>query len=108
MRKQDKNRILMTTILIGLISVMMVVLAAYAAELRVENNALMSQNSTLQGEIDTLNVKVKTANNIEHIETVATGELGMVYPTEGQCVYVSSSDEPSGNFATVIKKQAYN
>lgn len=108
MRARDKKRILTTTVVVGIICIMMVVLAAYAAELRVENNNLIKKNTAIQGEIDTLNVKVKTANNIENIETVATSELGMVYPSEGQCVYVSSAEKPSGNFATVIKQQAYN
>lgn len=108
MKSMDKKRILTSTILIGIICIMMVVFTAYSAELRCENNSLMSANEALQGEIDTLNVKIKSANNIDHIEEVATGKLGMIYPGEGQCVYVSSEDAPEGNFAMVIKEQAYN
>ena len=102
MKKQDKKRILTGAAVIGLICIIMVVVTAYAAELKVENN------ETLQGEIDTLNVKIKSANNIEHIEKIATGKLGMVYPAEGECVYVSDADAPSGNFAMEIRKQVYN
>lgn len=108
MRQQEKKRILMGVVLIGLICIIMVVVTAYAAELRVENNALISENEAVQGEIDTLNVKIKSANNIEHIEKIATSKLGMVYPSEGECVYLKSSDAPKGNFAMVIKEQAYN
>ncbi len=108
MKTQEKKRILGGAIVIGLICIMMVVFAAYGAELRCENNDLMAANEALQGEIDTLNVKIKSANNIDHIETVATKKLGMVYPSEGECVYVSSEDAPEGNFAMVIKEQAYN
>ena len=108
MRAEDKKRILLTTVLIGFVCIAIVVLSAYAAELRVENNDLMDENAALQGEIDTLNVQIKTANNIEHIESVATESLGMVYPEEDQCVYVTSEDTPTGNFASVIKEQAYN
>jgi cell division protein FtsB len=86
----------------------MVVFTAYSAELRCENNALMNANEALQGEIDTLHVKIKSANNIDHIEKVATGKLGMVYPGEGECVYVSNEDAPEGNFAMIIKEQAYH
>lgn len=99
---------MMGVVLIGLICIIMVVVTAYAAELRVENNALISENEAVQGEIDTLNVKIKSANNIEHIEKIATSKLGMVYPSEGECVYLKSSDAPEGNFAMVIKEQAYN
>ena len=108
MKKQDKKRILTGAAVIGLICIIMVVVTAYAAELKVENNTLMTANETLQGEIDTLNVKIKSANNIEHIEKIATGKLGMVYPPEGECVYVSYADAPSVNFAMEIRKQVYN
>jgi len=108
MKNQEKKRILGGAIVIGLICIMMVVFAAYGAELRCENNDLMAANEALQGEIDTLNVKIKSANNIDHIESVATKKLGMVYPSEGECVYVSGEDAPEGNFAMVIKEQAYN
>lgn len=108
MRNEGKRRILTGVVLIGLICVIMVVVSAYSAELRVENNRLISANEALQGEIDTLSVKIKSANNIEHIEQVATGKLGMVYPSEGECVYISEEDAPEGNFAMAIKEQAYN
>lgn len=72
MRNQDKKRMLTATVIIGFICIIMVVLAAYAAELRVENNSLINSNEALQGEIDTLSVKIKSANNIDHIEKVAT------------------------------------
>ncbi len=108
MRQQEKKRILFGAVIIGLICIIMVVVTAYAAELRVENNALISENEAVQGEIDTLSVKIKSANNIEHIEKVATTKLGMVYPSEGECVYLKDSDAPDGNFAMVIKEQAYN
>lgn len=108
MMNQEKKRILGGAVAIGLICIIMVVLAAYGAELRCENNELIAANETLQGEIDTLNIKIKSANNIDHIESVATKKLGMVYPSEGECVYVSNEDKPDGNFAMVIKEQAYN
>jgi len=108
MKNQEKKRIIGGAFIIGLICIMMVVFAAYGAELRCENNDLMAANEALQGEIDTLNIKIKSANNIDHIEKVATGKLGMVYPSEGECVYVTSEDVPEGNFAMVIKEQAYH
>ena len=108
MMNQEKKRILGSAIMIGLICIMMVVFTAYGAELRCENNELMAANEALQGEIDTLNIKIKSANNIDHIEQVATKKLGMIYPGEGECVYVSGTDKPEGNFAMMIKEQAYN
>ena len=108
MKIEEKKRVLTGAIIVGLICIIMVVLVAYGAELRCKNNELLAANETLQGEIDTLNIKIKSANNIDHIEEVATTKLGMVYPSEGECVYVSSDDVPESNFAMVIKEQAYN
>jgi cell division protein FtsL len=108
MSGQDKKRILMTLVLVGLVCIVMVVLTAYAAELRVENNNLIDKNQSLQGEVETLNVKIKTANNIDHIENVARNKLGMVYPTSDECIYITSKDKANSNLATVIRKEAYN
>lgn len=108
MKSLDKKRILLGAIMIGIVCILMVVFTAYSAELRCENNALIAENEALQGEIDTLNVKIKSANNIDHIEEVATQKLGMVYPEEGECVYVSNEDAPESNFAMIIKEQAYH
>ena len=104
----DKIRILVAIVMIGCICVAMVVMTAYAAEIRCENNALIAKNKALQGEVDTLDVKIKTANNVDHIEKVAKSKLGMVYPTSGNCVYLKDSDKPRRNFAAVIRKEAYN
>ncbi len=108
MNKQDKKRILTGAVVVGIICIIMVVITAYAAELKVENNSLMTTNEAVQGEIDTLHIQIKSANNIEHIEKVATGKLGMVYPAEGECVFLSDKDAPEENFAMVIKEKAYN
>lgn len=105
---RSERRILSSIILIGLICIFIVVLTAYATELRVDNNKLISDINILQGEIDTLNVQIKQANNIERIEQVAVQQLGMVYPDGDQCVYISREDAPSGNLAMLIKENAYS
>lgn len=108
MRAQGNKKILLGLVVVGLISILIVVLSAYSAELKVENNKLASANEALQGEIDTLNVKIKSANNVEHIEKIAITKLGMVYPTKDECVYVSDTAAPKENFAMVIREKAYN
>lgn len=105
---QSQKRIIMAIIAIGLICVSIVVLTAYATELRVDNNKLISSINILQSDVDTLNVKIKQANNIDHIENVATQQLGMIYPDGAQCVYLSQKEGPSGNLAMEIRENAYN
>ncbi len=105
---RSERRIIFSIVLIGLICVFIVVLTAYATELRVDNNRLITNINVLQGEVDTLNVRIKQANNIEHIERVAVQQLGMVYPDGDQCVYLSQQEAPSGNLAMLIKENAYS
>lgn len=108
MQIRGQRNIIALILIIGLICMLMVILTAYAAELRVDNNKLINSNNVLQGEIDTLNVRIKAANNIEHIENVAKNQLGMVYPENGQYVYITDSDSPMGDLALLIKSNAYN
>lgn len=107
-KAQDKKRIILTILLVGMICIMTVVLTAFAAQIRHENNELETKNEALQGEVDTLSVKIKSANSIDHIEKVATKKLGMVHPSEDECVNLSDKDKPKKNFAAVIRKEAYN
>ena len=58
--------------------------------------------------METISVKIKSINSVEHIEKVAKDELGMVYPDSEQCVVITEKDAPGENFAAAIKKQAYN
>ena len=78
MRQQEKRRILATICLIGVLCIMLVCVSAFAAEIRHENNNLISANTALQGEVDTLDVQIKTKTGIDFIETYATTKLGMV------------------------------
>ncbi|MBP3815719.1 MAG: cell division protein FtsL [Firmicutes bacterium] len=103
-----QRNIIYSILLIGVICVFIVVLTAYATELRVENNRLIEEIEVLQGEVDTLNVEIKQANNIERIESVAIQQLGMVYPDSDQCVYLSQEESPAGSLAMVIRENAYN
>lgn len=105
---QAKRKMLLMIAIIGFICVTIVVLTAYAAELKCTNNELMASSETLQGEIDTLEVKLKATNSVGYIESMATEKLGMVYPDETQCVYLAEDEVPKGDLAMIIKENAYN
>ncbi len=108
MKAREKKSSVKMVILFGIMLIMLVLTVAYSTKLQVDNNRIAKENANLQGEIDTLKIKVKTANNIENIESVAIGKLGMIYPDEGSCVYLTNLDKPKGNFAMALKTQAYN
>ena len=81
---------------------------AYAASLKYQINSLIASNTEIEKDIETLNVEIKTANNISTIEERALTELGMVYPSTGEIVYVMGEEEPATEFAMLMKDQAYN
>ena len=92
----------------ALAMIMLIIITAYSASLRYDINSMIRENSALMGEIENLQVKVYSANNVDYIESKATGELKMVYPGEKNRVYISSSDIPENGFADIIKEKAYN
>lgn len=108
MKAYNKRKILFNMFAVGLLCIVLVVLTAYSAELKCGNNEMMSNNEALQGEIETLRVKIKSANSIEHIEEYAQNKLGMVYPERGECVYLDKESAPEENFAMSLRKEAYN
>ena len=108
MSGKERRRILAATIFAGLILILMVMLTAYAAELRTENNQMIAENEDVATEIDNLNVEIKAASSIEHIEEVATKKLGMIPADVEKYVMVTDADTPEENFTAVIRKEAYN
>lgn len=93
---------------IGIAMIMLIIITAYSANIRYDINSMIKENSSLMGEIENLQVKVYTANNVDYIESKATSELGMIYPGNDDKVYISSDDIPEDGFADMIKEKAYN
>ncbi len=105
---KDRKRGMVYIILLAAVCVGVVISSAYAATLKCEINSIIAANTDIEREIETLTVEIKTANNISAIETKAINELGMVYPTSAEIVYVIEEDEPATDFAMLLKDQAYN
>jgi len=92
----------------GALCVGLILATAYAASIKFNINSLAKENAVIQGEIENLNVKIESANNIQVIEAKATAELGMVYPASSQFVFIDENKETVKDFALVLKEQAYN
>jgi len=105
---KDKFRLLLLTVFVGILCISLIITTAYAAAIKCNINAVIAENNIIVGEIENLNVKIKTASNIETIETRAITELGMVSPDPSQVVYINQVEEPSKEFALVLIQQAYN
>ena len=105
---KDRKRAMMYIVVLAAVCIGVVIAGAYAASLKYQINSLIASNTEIEKDIETLNVEIKTANNISTIETRAIEELGMVYPTNGEIVYVMKEEEPATEFAMLMKDQAYN
>ena len=69
---------------------------------------LIKENNALTGEIENLQAKLYSTNNINYIESRAIGELGMTYPDSGERIYITEDDMPEDGFGEVLKEKAYN
>lgn len=92
----------------GFLMIMLIIITAYAANLRYDINSMIKENNALEGEIENLQAQMYTTNNINYIETRAVGELGMTYPDTGSKVYITMDDVPEKGFSDVLKQKAYN
>ena len=105
---EGKKAALSQVMIAGIAMIMLIIITAYSANLQYNINSMLKENRALAGEIENLQVKVYSANNIEYVESKATGELGMVYPSESSKVYISNDDIPEEGFAEMLREKAYN
>ncbi|MDO4544592.1 MAG: cell division protein FtsL [Bacillota bacterium] len=93
---------------VGIVMIGLIIVTAYSANVRYNINTVIKENQALMGEIENLQVKVYSANNVDYIEGKATGELGMTYPETASRVYITMEDIPEDGFADMLKEKAYN
>lgn len=105
---KDKARMLLLTILTGLVCICLIVMSAYAAQIKYNINGILAETDRVQGEIANLNVDIKSASNISVIEQRAKAELGMVYPDADQIAYLSTDGDKIKDFNLALKRIAYN
>jgi len=105
---KDKLRLLVLIVAMGALFAGVVAATAYGAKIQYNINTLQAQSSQVQGEIENLNVKIKSATNIQTIEEKASA-MGMVYPKLTEYVYIDGgASEPVQDFALALMEQAYN
>lgn len=92
----------------GFVMIMLIIITAYAANLRYDINSMIRENNALEGEIENLQAQMYTTNNINYVENKATSELGMTYPDTDNKVYITMDDVPEKGFSDVLKQKAYN
>jgi len=105
---QERIKIILFILLAGVLCICVIVSTAYTAGVKYEINSIAKMNAGLVGEIENLNVKIKNATNIKTLEEKALNELGMVYPSPEQFVFLSPQVKPQGDFAMLLMEHSYN
>jgi len=105
---QDKIKIIFLIFLVGTLCIGVVITSAYVASVRHEINTINRYSTTLRGEIENLNVRIETATNIRVIEEKALNDLGMIYPSHDQFVFLQNRERSHGDFAMRLKRHALN
>lgn len=106
---KDKARFMLLVLVFGALCISLIVMAAYSTQIKFETNSLIAKSSVVQGEIENLNVAIKSANNISVVEERAIAELGMVYPQIDQIAFIEASssagDEHTGEPSRIAYKK---
>lgn len=92
----------------GIAMILLIIVTAYAANIRYDINSMIKENNAIEGEIENLQAQMYTTNNINYVENKAVSELGMTYPETGSKVYITMDDVPEKGFSDVLKEKAYN
>ncbi|MGI6734453.1 MAG: hypothetical protein ACOX4J_09885 [Anaerovoracaceae bacterium] len=105
---KDKARLLFLTLFAGLLCICLIITAAYSTQIKFHTNAILAQADVVQGEIENLNVAIKSATNISVIEEKAMRDLGMVYPQITQIAFIEADSNTMPDFALTLKQLAFN
>ncbi|MDR3295853.1 MAG: cell division protein FtsL [Clostridiales Family XIII bacterium] len=102
------KRLLMGALTVAiLVGAGMIITTTYASAIKFNINLTRGMTTELMGEIENLEVRIKTGNGVDVIERRATEELGMLYPAPEQFVFLEEEPETVADFAQYIKENAY-
>ena len=107
MSAKDRARFLMLIFAAGLVCLMIIVVTAYGASINYTNNQLRESNKALRSEVDTLEIRLQSANNIAEIQDQAMNDLGMIYAEGRAYVDLTEAEEAPEDLAVVLKDNAY-
>ena len=81
-------------------------ITAYNSKIQYDINRMNNQIAETQKEIQNLQVQIKSAANITNLENRAA-ELGLVYPTADQIVFLETEEGGIEDFALALMESAY-
>lgn len=106
--KAKKVKLIMSLLLIGGICVAAITMTAYASQIKYNIFNINKEIKMLEGDIDNLNLQIERQCSLSVVENKAIKELGMVYPSANQIVFLDNASKNSKDFASVLKQAAFN
>jgi cell division protein FtsL len=94
-------------IFVGMVGVAMVIASSWMTAIQFDINRISKATTELHSEIEKLAVNIERGTSISVIEYRATSELGMIYPSAEQVVYLEEEPAAVNDFAQYIKENAY-
>lgn len=104
--RKDKWKILTTIFLVGAMMLSVVTIKGYSTRLRYDINSTSKQIQECERQIQELEVQIRTANNINNLESRAL-EMGLIYPDFDQIIYLQSSQSNTSELALALKESIY-
>lgn len=102
-----RKQIVFTIICIGTLLLIVVMLSAASANIKLENNRLEGINANIEAEIDALNGSMSDANNISIIEDKAINEYGMIHQSKSNIKKIDGDKSGNIDLADKIKQDAF-
>ncbi len=103
---RDKAFLFFLVVFMGFLFLSIIITNAYSADIKYAKNQMERENVAIVAEIENLELELNRANNIQHIEEIATVDLGMIKPDN--FVYLEGEKQPVKDFALLLKEEAYN
>jgi hypothetical protein len=85
----------------------MVVFITLEMSVKHEINQTVRATGEISAEIENLEVKIRSGAGLDLIERRAVEELGMIYPSADQLVYLNDEPAEVRDFAQYVKENAY-
>ncbi|NLK71573.1 MAG: hypothetical protein GX285_00965 [Clostridiales bacterium] len=103
----EKAKLLFLLIGLGTMCIVMIMASAYTSQIKYNINVVSKNINVLEGEIENIVVEIEKESKIVFIEEKAINQLGMIYPSGEQIVFLENPIKQT-NFAAAMREEAYH
>jgi mannose-6-phosphate isomerase class I len=105
---KQKAKLIFATSLLGALCVMIIVTTAYISQIKYNINRIESDVIGLEKDIQNIQIDIQKSKEINQLEAKAIQNLGMIYPSADQIVFLSTVKVDDVDFGAILKEQAFN